>query len=232
MEHLAEEYLNLKNKIIDVAGTNIHLDRIKDIFQHDINSRRDLARVYNLSDVINLLDARDIINPCNIAALQCLGEVLGNSQIVDMLRAYEKLNLDDPDYICTCGTQCTYIPKLEMPPEINNVSPASGNGDTPDTSLEEALDAVSRRIGENWCTLARELPGTPIREYQIDLVRRKFPRDFQKQAYKIFQIWCEMNKGNVTLEMFDKALNKRLCRRKGIGPHLKEPLIDIESYGA
>ncbi|XP_054715869.1 uncharacterized protein LOC129225301 [Uloborus diversus] len=227
------QYKNLLKQIVLNCKSTDLID-IKKHFSACILSSRAVSKVTTVQDFLSLLEKRDIINPQNVAALYVLGELLKNSKIQHDVRTYKKLN-DTSTKCDICNTkydfQCTY----HVPPENQKFEDCNGyNNNCKDLetkneeqlTLEEAIENVSFRIGSAWRELASELK---VKEFQVDIIRRTYPNDFVQQARKMLKLWCDNNRGNINLEMLKKALEARLCKRKGIGVHLMEPIIGYAS---
>ncbi|XP_035212760.1 uncharacterized protein LOC118186735 [Stegodyphus dumicola] len=222
---LEENYRDLKNDIIRLFGSHTDLEAVKLYFKKGINSNRALSRVQSLQDVIDLLEERDLLNSKNVNVLLQLAEFMKNSDAEERVRLYNKLVLDDPDPPCICGFRYYYTPDineedLENHNDLNSSTDANNNIEN--KRLEQAMENIAQRIGKKWRILAAELG---LKECQIDLIRRD-SRDIVHQARRAFQIWVQTH-GHVTMQMLDKALQERLCRKEGIGLHLKDSIIGI-----
>lgn len=91
--------------------------------------------------------------------------------------------------------------------------------------LEQAFENISLNIGKNWRVLASELK---IPECYVDETKEKYPSNLQQQALKILQIWKKHNEETATLDTLKRALEARLCKRKGVGVHMLKPVISVD----
>lgn len=91
--------------------------------------------------------------------------------------------------------------------------------------LQVAIKNIADNIGAKWRILASELD---IPECYIDEIRDKYPRDFPKQALKALEIWQKYRCAGATLETLKTALESRLCKMRGIGLHMLNPIIKVE----
>lgn len=92
------------------------------------------------------------------------------------------------------------------------------------SDLQYAFENIARNIGEHWRWLVSELV---VPEFYVDEVRAKYPLDYYQQALRILQIWKDYNQEAATMDTLKKALDARLCKRKGIGLHMLKPVIKV-----
>lgn len=95
---------------------------------------------------------------------------------------------------------------------------------SPISELQNAFENIARNIGEHWRSLVSELE---VPECYVDEVRDKYPQDLYQQALLILQIWKDYNQEAATMDTLKKALEARLCKRKGIGLHMLKPVIKV-----
>lgn len=116
-----EEYENLKKAIIQKTEISCDLQRVKYLFSSMIDSRRSLSKVKCLKDILYLLEERDILNSNNVTALICLGNLLKNEDVINSVRGYKKLYIDDEDNVCLCGKDLTFVFPIINPERQDSV---------------------------------------------------------------------------------------------------------------
>ncbi|KAG8199017.1 hypothetical protein JTE90_001812 [Oedothorax gibbosus] len=204
------------------------MEKVKDYFSRNINSKRSLAKVKHLKDVFQLLEKRNFLNSKNVKLIQNLGDLLENEKINELVHTYQKLCLDDEFEAVPCAVCGNCFPNTEEPlGEHQNSNFNDMNNYEADTELCQAMDNIASnigalKIGAKWGVLARALE---IKEFQYDICTKTYPNDTVKQARMALQFWFEENKENANLQRLDKALEARLCKKAGFGVHLRLPII-------
>ncbi|GIY01403.1 death domain-containing protein [Caerostris darwini] len=222
-----QPYCILIEKIIQAAGNNFSLEQVKEHFAGLINSKRALSKANSLNCVLRLLEERDKLHSKNVTCLQALAEILNIEKIKTLVYYYEKIYFDYLEEDCrVCGESTNYQQEiLPLTPQVNRQSTVMSNNNIIQVSdLTEALRNISVQIGKEWPLLARELG---IAEGHIEQIRRNYSSEGGEAALRALHLWLTKEQENASIEVLDKALNSKHCKRKGIGSHMRQRIITI-----
>ncbi|XP_042905409.1 fas-associated death domain protein [Parasteatoda tepidariorum] len=221
-----ERYEKTKNYVIKQIGDKYDLEKLKNFFKGDIDSPRTFKKIGTIKDLIAVLEERDCLNYQNPMPLFYIGKILENEEIKNTIKLYKQLYLKGQTIVCLCGQEVDYCPSSScLQPEGNCFQPSSLRINSSNNDLMDAINNVAEQINlKFWRVLSSQLK---VEEGIIDEIIKTYPKDPKKQVLAAMKYWMINEKENATVEQLDKALNARLCKRIGIGSHLRKPVLKL-----
>lgn len=117
------EYSQLKQQVLlDVSKSDNHaylLDKLKQYYKDDIDSDRRFEKIFTMSQLLRILEIRDVLSEDNVAPLKEIARRLNNNELLKRINCYET-NHVEREYI---NYYCEYtkyynssISLLNLPP--------------------------------------------------------------------------------------------------------------------
>nr|XP_015920462.2 fas-associated death domain protein-like [Parasteatoda tepidariorum] len=221
-----ERYTKTKNYVMQLIGDKYDLEKLKNFFKGDIDSPRTLKKIRAIKDLITVLEERDCLNYQSPMPLFYIGEILENEVIKKVIQLYKQCYLEGQAIVCLCGQKVDYCPSSSCLQLEGNCSQKSSlRINSSNNDLMDAIKNVADQIDlKFWRVLTSQLK---VEEGIIDEIYETYPKDPKKQVLAAMEYWMKNEKENATVEQLDKALDARLCKRKGIGSHLRKPVVKL-----
>lgn len=233
-------YELVKSEIKSIPISVEQLNELKDSFEDEINSIRLLSHIQNLSDLIDALERRDVINEDNIEALIKIAEIVSDYRLIDKLKNYQ--------YLSRKQTKQTYKNEYAMhrlreemeehmrigssyyqkPVEVNEYIPTKSVQNNPfntdkfsGATKSYIYKLISSEIGRNWRHFGRELK---IKQGELDELDLNYPRDLKTRVIKMLELFEEPDREDPKehVMMICNALEE--CRRKDLSKKIQEIL--------
>ncbi|XP_032511099.2 fas-associated death domain protein-like [Danaus plexippus] len=87
------EYSQLKQQVLlDVSKSDNHaylLDKLKQYYKDDIDSDRRFEKIFTMSQLLRVLEIRDVLSEDNVAPLKEIARRLNNNELLKRINCYE-----------------------------------------------------------------------------------------------------------------------------------------------
>ncbi|XP_053603071.1 uncharacterized protein LOC128671020 [Plodia interpunctella] len=172
-------YLDLKKQIAyNVATSDRHrekLDSLKSFFREDINSPRQYEKIETISELLRVLETRDVLSENDIQPLKEIATKMPNSdELLGTIGRYEwtQKQKELPIY----QVPETILGKVRISPN-EKFSTENFNNGISLLKKQRIYEAVIENIGTFWCALGRNLK---IRECVIDEINQNYGDRYAK----------------------------------------------------
>ncbi|KAH9629036.1 hypothetical protein HF086_007521 [Spodoptera exigua] len=143
---------------------------MKELFRDHINSVRKFEQINNISQLLKILEIRDVLSEDNVECLKNIAMKLPNSNdVLQKIADYEKIHVprENVNYYTVKPQD---LKKKESEDSYISTNPLSNMSER---KKQRIYDTITQEIGSFWRDLARNLQ---IREWEIDNI------DFQNQT--------------------------------------------------
>ncbi|XP_049866265.1 uncharacterized protein LOC126366964 [Pectinophora gossypiella] len=183
------EYSHLKHQIvISVGSSERHVqlkDALKELFRNEINSPRRYEQINNISQLLNVLELRDVLSEDNVEPLKKIVERLPNcNDLMRKILQYEASHVprEYENYYASENTQNTSNRVVNE--SYINTSPF---GNMSPKKKQRIIETVVEEIGNGWTDLARNLK---IRECDIDDIDAN-NKSIARKSAKLMELYLE-----------------------------------------
>jgi hypothetical protein len=149
------KYQIIFNKIASIQYSDEQIENIKSRYTSEINSKRRLCSITSLTELLEILEKRDYLNPNNTDPLMEIAVYFRESSVISLLKDYHNKNV------------------------VENVSPSRDNhgqrsvfAPVPTDPKERVHQIIASNIGQKWIDFARALH---IPEGKIDDLSTSIP---------------------------------------------------------
>lgn len=223
MTPFSEDYLVLRNDLVNIAVTQTQLNKLISEFHSEINSKRRSSYINSCEELIKVLEKRGYLE----SNFQNFARRL--SVLIPEINTYEMMTRYQPGPRFPGVNHCggSRLPAYSRQHSYGSVRSEFGSSETNTGTIQEihnvlpqaAINRIVKDIGTNWKDLARELS---IREGEIDEIECKHAGKLKEKARACLKIFIEETAPYKIQPKLLEALNN--CGRRDLKESVQEIL--------